>query len=586
MLRLEFLFTLAQALDDALVKAPPMGYNSWNHFGCTLNQEELSKTAASLKDLGFLELGYRYFVLDDCWMAKTRGVTLEADSNAFPSGIKDFGQKLHEMNFLFGIYTCRGVSTCEGRPSSRDHEEADAKAFAEWEVDFVKNDACWDPDCGPEQPTVPGSGICDIEGRRKAVLRYQRMKDAMNRTGRPMVHSLAGWQPWFAVVGSQLAHMWRVGADVKDWDGVYEATRIMEQLREYHGAQGWNDPDMLLGSSRGATLKLTPLQSRAQFSLWALMPAPLMLGANVLELSPYDALTYSNLEAIEINQDPLVTPAEVVYHNCPPYPRFVMGQRADGAPEFELHTNGVQDPGVVCGAHTAPNCPACCQGHGEGWCHGECEWLGERGNGNPDDDQNCVLSEKAKKKPAAENNPNPWQRKDLKESSMHQCQQVWVRRLTNGQVALVAVNFASKAATVDLPLSQLRLPWGDETPSILWDVWHVAKAPEQVHGHLKLALEANGGHYMLKLEQKSTQEDLPAKDFKEVSLRASLQMPSDPLVNGSVQGTGTMTEFVMGGFLPITNDGTGAWSIFALLLLVPAVLWFCRGQSKSPHRLD
>lgn len=42
-----------------------------------------------------------------------------------------------------------------------------------------------------------------------------------------------------------------------------------------------------------------------------------------------------------------------------------------------------------------------------------------------------------------------------------------------------------------------------------------------------------------------------------VSLRASLQMPSDPLVNGSVQGTGTMTEFVMGGFLPITNDGTG-----------------------------
>lgn len=36
--------------------------------------------------------------------------------------------------------------------------------------------------------------------------------------------------------------------------------------------------------------------SEAQFSLWALMPAPLMLGANVLELSPYDALTYSNLE--------------------------------------------------------------------------------------------------------------------------------------------------------------------------------------------------------------------------------------------------------------------------------------------------
>ena len=31
-----------------------------------------------------------------------------------------------------------------------------ALSWPRWEVDFVKNDACWDPDCGPEQPTVPG----------------------------------------------------------------------------------------------------------------------------------------------------------------------------------------------------------------------------------------------------------------------------------------------------------------------------------------------------------------------------------------------------------------------------------------------
>ena len=42
-------FTLAQALDDALVKAPPMGYNSWNHFGCTLNQETLGKPRETAK---------------------------------------------------------------------------------------------------------------------------------------------------------------------------------------------------------------------------------------------------------------------------------------------------------------------------------------------------------------------------------------------------------------------------------------------------------------------------------------------------------------------------------------------------------
>ena len=32
---------------------------------------------------------------------------------------------------------------------------------------------------------------------------------------------------------------------------------------------------------------------------------------------------------------------------------------------------------------------------------------------------------------------------------------------------------------------------------------------------------------------------------------------------------------------------SGAWSIFVLLILVPVVLWLCRGQMvKSPHRLD
>ncbi|OLP82870.1 Alpha-galactosidase [Symbiodinium microadriaticum] len=79
-----------------------------------------------------------------------------------------------------------------------------------------------------------------------------------------------------------------VTADVRDWKGVYEAARVMEKLSSYHGPHGWNDPDMLIGSSQGAKLLLTPAQSRAQFSLWAVMSAPLMLGANVLKLTDFD----------------------------------------------------------------------------------------------------------------------------------------------------------------------------------------------------------------------------------------------------------------------------------------------------------
>ena len=52
-------------------------------------------------------------------------------------------------------------------------------------------------------------------------------------------------------------------------------------------------------------------------------------------------------KAIEVNQDPLLSPAEIVYQNCPAYPRFILGRREDGAPTFELDLNGVQDPGAT-----------------------------------------------------------------------------------------------------------------------------------------------------------------------------------------------------------------------------------------------
>lgn len=32
---------------------------------------------------------------------------------------------------------------------------------------------------------------------------------------------------------------------------------------------------------------------------------------------------------------------------------------------------------VVCGNHHAPSCSGCPQGHGEGWCHGDCHWVGD-----------------------------------------------------------------------------------------------------------------------------------------------------------------------------------------------------------------
>ena len=38
----------AQSLDNGLGQQPPMGWNSWNHFGCGVNEELVKETARAL----------------------------------------------------------------------------------------------------------------------------------------------------------------------------------------------------------------------------------------------------------------------------------------------------------------------------------------------------------------------------------------------------------------------------------------------------------------------------------------------------------------------------------------------------------
>ena len=62
---------------------------------------------------------------------------------------------------------------------------------------------------------------------------------------------------------------------------------------------------MLVGSSPSAAVFNTPEQARTQFSLWSVMAAPLLIGSSVLNLSSWDLETYTNVEVIAIDQDPL-----------------------------------------------------------------------------------------------------------------------------------------------------------------------------------------------------------------------------------------------------------------------------------------
>ena len=46
---------------------PQMGFNTWNKFGCNINEKLARDTADAMIEKGLDKVGYIYLNLDDCW---------------------------------------------------------------------------------------------------------------------------------------------------------------------------------------------------------------------------------------------------------------------------------------------------------------------------------------------------------------------------------------------------------------------------------------------------------------------------------------------------------------------------------------
>jgi len=285
-------FPLAIALDNGLARTPAMGYNSWYDVLCGrgISEEIMKYTADAMVSTGLRDAGYTYLNLDDCW-AKGRheNGTVFADTNSFPSGtLKPLADYVHSRGMLFGTYSDRGTKTCAGRPGAQGFEEIDAQTYASWGVDYLKEDSCSASD-----------------DHNVAFQQYAKMRDALNATGRPILFSLCGWNDWYAPVGASLGNSYRIGPDDTNWPGILKNIDIMSGLEQYAGPGGWNDPCLLLSKSFEGELTVSELQSRAQFSMWAVLAAPLLISGSVLNMSQYVLDTYLNKDVIAVSQDPL-----------------------------------------------------------------------------------------------------------------------------------------------------------------------------------------------------------------------------------------------------------------------------------------
>jgi alpha-galactosidase len=109
-----------------------MGWNSWNHYHCSINEALIKNTADLLVSTGLAAKGYVYVNLDDCWQVSqflsqiARNATTNEiieDRNTFPSGMKALSDYVHSKGLKFGLYSSAGDKTCQGRPGSLNYEK-------------------------------------------------------------------------------------------------------------------------------------------------------------------------------------------------------------------------------------------------------------------------------------------------------------------------------------------------------------------------------------------------------------------------------------------------------------------------------
>jgi alpha-galactosidase len=273
--------SIAQA--QQLAQTPPMGWNSWNKFGCDVSDQLIREMADAMVSSGLQAAGYQYVNIDDCWqVSRDAQGNIVADPARFPSGIKALADYVHGKGLKLGVYTDAGRLTCQKRPGSFDHELQDAKTYASWGVDYVKVDWCYSEGLDPE-------------------VQYAKFRDALAQAGRPIVLSICNWgvkAPWRW--GPKTGNLWRTTGDISDkYDSMLLIGFSQNGLEKFAGPGHWNDPDMLEVGNGGMDRD----EYRTHMALWALLAAPFLAGNDLRSMTAETKEMLTNREVLAVDQD-------------------------------------------------------------------------------------------------------------------------------------------------------------------------------------------------------------------------------------------------------------------------------------------
>ncbi len=342
---------------QTLAPTPPMGWNSWDSYGLTIDEEQFKANAQVLASLE--QYGWQYAVIDEGWyLANPSGNTvperqytwsenglLLPAADRFPSaangaGFKPLADWVHAQGLKFGIHILRGIprqvvaanlpiadspfhasdaadtsSPCpwdDGNWGVKDNAAGQAyydsmlRLYASWGVDFLKVDCIAD---NPYRPTE-----------------IRQIAEAIRKTGRPIVLSLSPGPTALAHAAEvgKSAQMWRITND--HWDGwtfthkpgegefpfgLRDEFDRIAQWYVYVAPGNWPDADMLpngwLGPHPGwgeaRHSRYTPDEERTEFALWCITRSPLILGANLTRLDELTRSLIGNQNLLFMNQN-------------------------------------------------------------------------------------------------------------------------------------------------------------------------------------------------------------------------------------------------------------------------------------------
>jgi alpha-galactosidase len=292
-----------------LAPTPYMGWNTFYGVGGYFDASTIESVASSLISSGLAQAGYRIVWLDFGWAtgARNRSGELVVDQKQWPGGMDAMTDWLHRQGLQVGIYTDAGSSGCNGQGvGSYGHYQQDANTFAQWGFDAVKVDFCGAGQKGFDprvQYQLFASALANNSSRRPMLLNVCNFWapgriDGTNPSLASSAYNNFQWAP-------QIATSWRTDTDIGTTGSVSFAN-VMRNLDddaahpEAAGPGRWNDPDYL-----GPELGMSSTEAQSQFSMWAMLSAPLILGSDPRALSPATITMLENPQVIAVDQDPL-----------------------------------------------------------------------------------------------------------------------------------------------------------------------------------------------------------------------------------------------------------------------------------------